>query len=225
MRRVFSRRSAILLTGALAVLLGATVVATGSNSVSCDAEHGSTLLEDGSARVYSSGGHVYACTRPNGPAHALSKSGSAGAAGEVSDISLAGRFVAWKRFSVDQSLGRSEHALVLLDLGSGDSRVVVAIIGPASAPSAFSLGDHVLSQNGTLVWLVNSSACGHPCSVTSKLSDSRIGQHNSVLERVTNTGPSGGPVPHAPIGSLGLSRSGHVAYWITNGNFRGHHIP
>lgn len=225
LRTVFSRRSAVLLAGALAAFLGMAVAASGSNSNSCDAHQGFTLLEDGSARVFSIDGHVSACARPDGRAHPLSRPGSMASSEEVSDIALAGGFVAWKRYTVDESLERSDHALLVLDLKNGVSRTVVAIIGPLHARSHFSLGDFVLNDVGTLVWLVNSSECGNPCRVSSRLSESRVGQPNSLLEKDTITGPAGGPAPSPPIDSLGLSRSGRVAYWIANGNVGGHHIP
>lgn len=225
MRTVFSRRSATLLAGALAAFLVLAVAASGSNSNLCDAHPGYTLLEDGSARVFSMDGRVSACARPDGPAHPLSGSGSTASSGKVSDVTLAGGFVAWKRFTVHESLGRSEHALLLLDLKSGHSRTVAAIIGPLHARSNFSLGDFVLNPDGTLVWLVNSTSCGNPCDVTSRLSESRIEPPNSVLDKDTATGPPGGPAPNPPIDSVGLSRSGSVAYWIANHNARSHRIP
>lgn len=214
----------MLLAGTLAALLVMAVAASGSNSNLCDAHQGYTLLEDGSARVFDMDGRVSACARPDGPAHPLSGSSKA-SSGEVSDIALAGGFVAWKRFTVNESLGRSEHALLLLDLKSGRSRTVVAIIGELHARSDLSLGDFVLNHDGTLVWLVNSTECGTPCTVTSKLSESRIEPPNSVLEKDTATGPPGGPAPNPPIDSVGLSRSGSVAYWIANHNARSHRIP
>ncbi|HZO79720.1 MAG TPA: hypothetical protein VFB39_16895 [Solirubrobacteraceae bacterium] len=141
------------------------------------------------------------------------------------DITLARGFVAWKRYTVDESLDRSDHALLVMDLKNGASRTLAAILGPLHAPSHFSLGDFVLNDVGTVVWLVNSAQCGNPCTVTSKLSESRIGQPNSLLEKDTIPGPPDGPAPSPPIDALGLSRSGRFAYWIANGNVGGHQIP
>lgn len=225
MRRRFICRSAALLAGALAVPLAMAVGAARSASVSCDAASGSTLIANESARVFTADGRDYACARPGGPIHPLYDTNSAVSSSSVKEPTLAGRFVAWKRVSEAESLGRSERALVLLDLGSGISRVVVAAIGQSQAHPSFSLGDFVLNQHGTLVWLVNSSSCSNNCDTTSRLSESRVGHPNSVLAKATSTGPANGPHPHAPIGSLGLSRSGHVAYWMTNGDLHSHHIP
>ena len=225
MRTVFSRRWAILLAGAVAAFLGTAVAASGSSSDSCDAHQGFTLLEDSSARVFRIDGRVLACARPGGSVHSLSRPGPTGSSETVNDVTLAGGFVAWKRFTVDESLQRSDHALVVLDLKDGASRTLAPIIGPLHAPSHFSFGDFVLNDVGTAVWLVNSSQCGNPCTVTSKLSESRHGQSNSALEKDTIPGPAGGPAPSPPIDSLGLSRSGRFAYWIANGNVGGHQIP
>ncbi len=206
-------------------VLGMAVAAAGSNSDSCDAHPGSTLLEDGGARVFSSGGLISACARPDGSVHHLSHPGSNSTKEVVSHITLAGAFVAWKRLTVHESLGRSQHALGLLDLKSGDSRTVVATYGEPHHPSKYSLADFVLNEGGTLVWLVNFAACNARCDATSKLSESRLGQPNSVLAQDTESGPPGGPNPNPPISSVGLSRSGGVAYWLTRGNARSHRIP
>lgn len=201
------------------------VVATGSTSVSCDAANGSTAIEDQGARVFTAGGREYACARPDGAAHTLYDTRPTVTSSKVSEATLGGQFVAWKRSSVAEPLGRSEDALLLLDLGSGVSRVVVAIIGQPQAHSSSSLGDFVLNRHGTLVWIVDSSSCPHACNVTSKLTESRIGHPSSVLAQATNTGLANRPHPNAPIGSLGLSRSGHIAYWRTNGGPHSRDIP
>jgi hypothetical protein len=223
MRKVFSCRSATLLAAALAALMATGAAAAQAAPVPCNTRPGNTLQENEHVRVFTIGVRTYACAEPKGPAHPLFDTRASSS--HVSTITLEDRFLAWKRFSVDEPDNRFEDALVLLDVASGASRTVAAVLGQTHTQPSVTLGDFGLDSRGTLVWIVSSASCGQTCNTTSKLSESRLGHANSVLAQDTNTGPANEPRPHAPFRALGLSRSGPVVYWLTNGQPSSHDIP
>jgi hypothetical protein len=194
-------RSVVVLFSCCAAALGFAVAAAGiSRGVACDALKGSTLQENHDARVFTSHGKLYACARPNGRSHVLLWHQSGHLSASVSDVQLAGHFVAWKQLS--GTMVGSDGAVVVLDLTQGNLRHRAEFNGDLAQ-----LEEYVLNADGAVVWILQQFNTDHVYETT--------GNRTSTLETTSDTGGNSGP------GSLGLSHSGRVAYWITGGQFRG----
>jgi hypothetical protein len=198
---------------AVCVSLSGTALAKGTKSkpLSCTSPAGSTMLENGSARVFKVKGKIYACRRPKGRAHQVfvPRSYRNVSGNKVSDIQLAGPYVGFEQYVVDGT------EIWLLNTRSGQARS----IGGGDDQSHVVLGDYVLNQHGTVVWVTSHAGCLNPCTATSTLTATTATGKSTQLDQSTTVGSSD-ILEHLPITDLALSTSGLVVYWTDKGAAR-----
>jgi hypothetical protein len=186
---------------------GARTVARGA-SASCAGRAGNTVMQDGQVRVFTAFRTYYACVVGSPKVRVL------GAASSISGVDLAGKYVAWE-VNIIEPYG----VLKLQDLDQAKA-VTVARVPNEGVAGASALPAYVLTDQGTIVWLLSTEHCDPvtaACMSTGTVRE-RSGRGSRVLTSVSKHQMA------YPITALGMSADQKWVYWVVNGAVKGTEI-
>jgi hypothetical protein len=172
-----------------------------SASASCTARAGNTVMQDSQARVFTAFGGYYACTVGSRKVRTL------GGTSSISAVDLAGKYVAWEVNIVEPG-----GQLKLQSVDNATARTVARVPNEGVAGTS-ALGPYVLTDQGTIVWVLSTNHCDPEttaCTATSTVRE-HSARRSKTLALVSKK------QKEYPLTALGMSSDQKWVFWIANG--------